>query len=174
MGNSLGGYLALQLAARGRAATVVALAPAGGWAQGDESYKDLLGFQAETLALARASAPHAEAALASRAGRRRATRQIVTNFEHIPVELLAHQLLGAASCGAGEALIEYASRAGWHLDAERIACPVRIVWGTADRLLRWPSAAVASVVTGCPTPTGSSSRASDTALSSTSRSRRRS
>src|SRR5215211_3287480 len=42
VGNSLGGYVALQLAARGRARTVVALAPAGGWAQGDESYKDLL------------------------------------------------------------------------------------------------------------------------------------
>src|SRR5689334_17097002 len=34
-GNSLGGYVALQLAARGRARSVVALAPAGGWAAGD-------------------------------------------------------------------------------------------------------------------------------------------
>jgi len=32
VGNSLGGYLALALAARGRAESVVALAPAGGWA----------------------------------------------------------------------------------------------------------------------------------------------
>src|SRR3954471_24779918 len=32
VGNSLGGYLALQLAARGRARSVVALAPGGGWA----------------------------------------------------------------------------------------------------------------------------------------------
>ena len=46
VGNSLGGYVALQLAARGRARTVVAFAPAGGWAQGDESY-DLLDFQAQ-------------------------------------------------------------------------------------------------------------------------------
>ena len=38
-GNSLGGYLALQLAARGRARSVVALAPAGGWADGDESFR---------------------------------------------------------------------------------------------------------------------------------------
>jgi pimeloyl-ACP methyl ester carboxylesterase len=30
-GNSLGGHVALQLAARGRARTVVAFAPAGGW-----------------------------------------------------------------------------------------------------------------------------------------------
>jgi pimeloyl-ACP methyl ester carboxylesterase len=32
VGNSLGGYVSLQLASRGRAETVVALAPAGGWA----------------------------------------------------------------------------------------------------------------------------------------------
>src|SRR3954469_4690213 len=42
VGNSLGGYAALRLAARGRAESVVALAPAGGWAQGDESFKDTL------------------------------------------------------------------------------------------------------------------------------------
>ncbi len=41
-GNSLGGFVALQLAARGRAKTVVAFAPAGGWPHGDESYKSLL------------------------------------------------------------------------------------------------------------------------------------
>src|SRR3954469_20102024 len=44
VGNSLGGYVALQLAARGRAKTVVALAPAGGWADGDDSYKDALAY----------------------------------------------------------------------------------------------------------------------------------
>ena len=56
-GNSAGGYLALRLAARGRARTVVALAPAGGWAQGDESWRDLLAFQADLLAQAKAAAP---------------------------------------------------------------------------------------------------------------------
>lgn len=34
-----------------------------------------------------------------------------------------------------------AARDGWSLDAEPITCPVRVVWGTADRLLPWPSAA---------------------------------
>ena len=36
VGNSLGGFVALQLAARGRARSVVAFAPAGGWARGDD------------------------------------------------------------------------------------------------------------------------------------------
>lgn len=141
VGNSLGGYLALQLAARGRAETVVALAPAGGWAPGDESYKDTLGYFTSMQGLLKSAAPHAQAILASTEGRRRATEYIATNFEHIPVELLAHQMSGAASCAAAAALIDHALREGWSLDADEIACPVRIVWGTGDRLLRWPSAA---------------------------------
>jgi pimeloyl-ACP methyl ester carboxylesterase len=36
-------------------------------------------------------------------------------------------------------LIERGLRDGFGLDAERIGCPVRIVWGTEDRLLPWPS-----------------------------------
>ena len=52
-------------------------------------------------------------------------------------------------------LIELARRDGWSLDAERITCPVRIVWGTEDRLLPWPSARRATARTGCRTPTGS-------------------
>src|SRR5919199_1120747 len=47
-GNSLGGFVALQLAARGRARSVVALAPAGGWA--DDAYKELLAFQKDLIA----------------------------------------------------------------------------------------------------------------------------
>jgi pimeloyl-ACP methyl ester carboxylesterase len=140
-GNSLGGYVALLLAARGRARTVVALAPAGGWAPGDESYKETLRLQAEMVDQLRRLAPHAEAILASPEGRRRATRHPVENFAHIPVELLAHQLRGAAGCAAAHALIDHALQHGWRLDAERVACPVRIVWGTRDRLLPWPSAA---------------------------------
>jgi pimeloyl-ACP methyl ester carboxylesterase len=140
-GNSLGGYVALQLAARGRARSVVALAPAGGWARGDESYRELLRFQSTMQEQARAAAPYAEAIVAFPEGRRRTTQYVTTNFEHIPAELLAHQIRGAAGCDAAPALIDHAARAGWSLDAERIACPVRIVWGTEDRLLPWPAAA---------------------------------
>jgi pimeloyl-ACP methyl ester carboxylesterase len=141
VGNSLGGYVALQLAARGRAKSVVALAPAGGWAKGDESFKETLDYQTTMVEQVKAAVPHLEAILATTEGRRRATRFITSNFEHIPAELLAHQMLGAAACTAVRPLIEHALREGWSLDAERITCPVRIVWGTDDRLLPWPSAA---------------------------------
>ncbi len=141
VGNSLGGYVAFQLAARGRAASVVAFAPAGGWAAEDMSYLDLLQAQRELQILAKATAPRAESWLATPEARRRATRLITSNFEHIPRELLAHQMLGVAGCQAAGELIETGSGENWTLPAEKITCPVRIVWGTADKLLPWPQAA---------------------------------
>jgi pimeloyl-ACP methyl ester carboxylesterase len=141
VGNSLGGYLALRLAARGRGRSVVALAPAGGWADGDPWPAELLRLQARVLEQARAAAPHADAIAASLEGRRRATELITTNFEHLPPELIASQTVAIARAPGATRLLEYAQHARWGLDAERIKCPVRIVWGTADRLLPWPASA---------------------------------
>ena len=142
VGNSLGGYLALQLAARGRARSVVALAPGGGWAEGDDSYLETLDFFPELQEQVRAIAPYAEGLLQSREGRRRATLYTTVNFEHIPAELLAHQTRAVAACEGVRPMVEYAKREGYHLDAEKITCPVRVVWGTEDKLLPWPSSAV--------------------------------
>ena len=141
VGNSLGGFLALQLAARGRADTVVALAPAGGWAQEDGSVAGTLAHFTTMKEMLVRAAPHADAIVATVEGRRRATEYTSVRFEHIPAELLAHQMLGVAQCGAVEPFVDHALRAGWTLDAERIDCPVRVVWGTEDRLLTWPTAA---------------------------------
>jgi pimeloyl-ACP methyl ester carboxylesterase len=141
VGNSLGGHIALQLAARGRADTVVALAPAGGWSQDDDSWHGLLAAQGQLHHLASQAAPQADLILASGQGRRRATRLITTNFEHIPPELLGHQMRGIAACSGAEALIEQALVADWALDVSHITCPVRILWGAEDLLLPWPRAA---------------------------------
>jgi len=141
-GNSAGGFLALELAARGRARSVVAFAPAGGWAPDDGSWRELLAYQRELLAQAKVSAPHADAMLATPAGRRRATQDLVVRSEHLPTDLLRHLLLGVAACRGGPELIERGLRDGFALDAESIACPVRIVWGTEDQILPWPRAAV--------------------------------
>ncbi len=141
VGNSLGGYAALHLAMRGRARSVVALAPAGGWARGDESYRETLRFFSTMQGLVKHAALHAEEIMATPQGRRRSTEFITTNFEHIPAELLAHQLRGAAACDGADALIAHGLAHGWTIDPERITCPVRVVWGTDDRVLSWPRAA---------------------------------
>jgi pimeloyl-ACP methyl ester carboxylesterase len=140
-GNSLGGFIALQLAARGRARSVTAFAPAGGWAQTDDSWHELLDYQATMLAESVAAAPYADQLAATPSGRRNLTQTITTNYEHIPAELLADQLRAAAGCFGADVMFANAHASGWELDAGRIDCPIRIVWGTADQLLPWPSAA---------------------------------
>jgi hypothetical protein len=139
VGNSLGGHVALALAAR---AVGRGVRPGGRLGAG----RSLARRDAQLPA---ADAPRSAVARALRrcdrrhtrgAPARRVTLPIAVDFERIPAELLAHQICGAAACDA-EPLLDYASGADWRIDAERIACPVRIVWGSADRLLPWPSAA---------------------------------
>jgi pimeloyl-ACP methyl ester carboxylesterase len=137
-GNSLGGYVALQLAERGRALSVVALAPGGGWGT-DAGRHETLDFFAELRRPIEHAAPYADRIASTPAGRRRATQYIVGDGGDLPADLVAHQIRGAAACEALP-LIELA-RDGYPLDAAKVTCPLRIVWGTDDRVLYWPSAA---------------------------------
>lgn len=138
VGNSLGGYVALQLAERGRAKSVVALAPAGGWAEGDPAFMATLDQFLSVYEQLLPIAAQAEAIVSTPEGRRLVTQLITTNYEHIPAELLAHQIVGVTRCDVPR-LVEYARHEGFELHAERIECPLRIVWGTADQILPWPS-----------------------------------
>jgi pimeloyl-ACP methyl ester carboxylesterase len=86
-------------------------------------------------------APYADAVARTPDGRRRATQLIAERHEHIPPELIAHLICGVAACTSVGRFVEHARSGAWDLDADWIDCPVRIVWGTDDRLLPWPSAA---------------------------------
>jgi pimeloyl-ACP methyl ester carboxylesterase len=141
VGCSLGAWIALRLAARGRAESVVAFAPAGGWAADDPSYRETLAFFLTMQDLLQTAVPHADAILGSPEGRRRATEFATVNYEHISADLLTHQMRAAAACKAAAPLIERARTRGWKFEPEKITCPVRVVWGAADRILPWPGAA---------------------------------
>jgi pimeloyl-ACP methyl ester carboxylesterase len=141
VGNSLGGWTALQLAVRGRAASVVALAPAGGWEAGDGLHPAIAERQAGLHRATRDAAATAEALVSTRAGRRAVTSATTVAFEHIPPELLAHQIRGLAACDA-PAMIDVALAEGYDLDAQHVTCPVRILWGMDDDLLPLPAGAV--------------------------------
>jgi pimeloyl-ACP methyl ester carboxylesterase len=138
-GTSLGGYLALRLAERGRARSVVAFAPAGGWADGGFA-AGLFARQEAVHAQLVAAAPTVDTLVATPEGRRRATELVTERSEHLPPELVAHLAVGGARADAAN-LLATARQAEWSLDPDRVDVPVRIVWGTADRLLPWPEAA---------------------------------
>lgn len=140
-GNSLGGFVALQLASRGRALSVTGLAPAGGWsAEFQNQYA--LDYFITQQELVKKAAAFADRIASTPEGRRQATRFIVEDDGLITPEMVVHQLIGAASCPGAAPMIEFARREGFELDAAGIECPVRFVWGTEDKLLRWPDTAV--------------------------------
>lgn len=141
VGNSLGGYVALQLAARGRARSVVAFAPPGGWPEGADWVPVLLHSFRTMQQQLRLVAPRADALVATAEGRRMATTRVVVRSEHLPPELIAHQMLGVVGCAGLEPLLALVLRDGYRIDAEHVSCPVRVVWGTDDVLLPWPVAA---------------------------------
>ncbi len=141
-GNSLGGHLALRLAERGRARSVTALAPGGGWAAADTFFSEtLVPYFTQVRAQVTAAEPHIDELTASPEGRRMATAQVTCNYEHIPAELIAHQLRGVIGCTGADALLEHGRGNVWGLVAESIACPVRVVWGEQDKILPWPRCA---------------------------------
>lgn len=139
VGNSLGGWVALQLAARGRALSVVALAPSGGWEHDDPVYRQLTARQRAMHLDAAAVVP--ELVVATVAGRRAVTASTTVAFAHIPADLLAHQIRGLAACDAAT-MIDRALTERYELDAERVTCPVRLIWGLRDALLPLPGSAV--------------------------------
>ena len=137
VGNSLGGYVALQLAARGRARTVTAFAPAGGWAGDDK--QDTLALNAEAHALTRGAEHNAAFIAASAQGRRQALALMAEHTDHVPPELVIDIVRAGALCVEAPRMIAFAAQSGWPLTAPE--CPTRIVWGTEDKLLPWPRAA---------------------------------
>ncbi|MGE0027138.1 MAG: alpha/beta fold hydrolase [Thermoleophilia bacterium] len=120
-----------------------ALAPAGAWAAGDPVAEEALRLTERIRSGARAAAAHADAIAATPEGRRRATSMIVSDGAGLPADLVAHMIRATAAADGFEALTAAARRDGWPLDAARVRDPVRVLWGTADRLLPWPGAAAA-------------------------------
>jgi len=140
-GNSLGGFVALRLAERGRARSVVALAPAGGWADGDPAIAETLRYFRMMARMVRDAAPRADLITSTPEGRAAASAAYASNADHLSADLVAHLIRGAAACDT-EPLVAFAEREGWRLDPEKVTCPVRFVWGTDDKLLALPGAAV--------------------------------
>jgi pimeloyl-ACP methyl ester carboxylesterase len=131
-GNSLGGRLALEAAAAGRAATVTALSPAGFWRNRGEVRYDLAVFRLMEVT-GTWLRPVAPALVRSTAGRAVAYGAIVAR----PSRLTPEQALGdMTSFVASREAVELVL-AGMSNFTARVpdGVPVTIGWGARDRLL---------------------------------------
>src|ERR687893_1651770 len=84
-GNSMGGALALELAKRGRARSVVAISPGGGWHEANtrEAKRIIRQFSINQRA-ARLSEPRVQALLARPRLRRLALRDVMSRGDNVP------------------------------------------------------------------------------------------
>lgn len=143
-GNSLGGWVALELARRGRARSLVLISPAGFWNEAERRFA-LASLKAAHLQ-ARALAPAGRAAMAVPPVRTAFFAQIRRRPRRVPVREAAQQVRQSAKP-------EFALTRDVTLDGRRaerlgeIACPTLILWGTRDLLLpvRQAKAALAAI-----------------------------
>jgi pimeloyl-ACP methyl ester carboxylesterase len=132
-GNSLGGWVALELALAGGAASVTAIAPAGLWERPLAPKPEL------ARAFARAVAPVAGAAMRVPRLRRLALAGSVAHPDRVPPRDAA-ALIGAYASAPGFTAVNRAMRAGTFTGLAAIAVPVTLAWPEHDRLIARPRA----------------------------------
>jgi pimeloyl-ACP methyl ester carboxylesterase len=135
VGNSLGGWVALQLAGRGRARSVVCLAPAGGWPAGGAFDRFLAAqFALGYRACRRLASPAGLRWRQHRTVRRALLRSMVARPELVTADQL-DELVGAiAECEALRLSIGRAAARDVSA-VPRAGCPVLVAWSERDRIL---------------------------------------
>ena len=130
-GNSMGGWMSIELARRGRAASVCALSPAGMWSIGSASQDHAVTRLRREVTLTRVSRPIAPLALKLAAVRRIAMRDIAWRADRLtPAAALtaADDLLG---CAVTVDLLGTRE----HLEPlDPVPCPITVAWGQHDRI----------------------------------------
>jgi len=139
VGSSLGGWLAFELAARGRALSVVGVCPAGCWEYGPAPRAVLLYFRRNDLLLKVGKLLHMNEMVARRPrSRALALREVVERPQGVNATAAYTMFNGALNCAVVNDALRLAASGDMFGELPEIDCPVRIAYGTRDRLLRWP------------------------------------
>jgi pimeloyl-ACP methyl ester carboxylesterase len=131
-GNSLGGWVALELGASGVASSVTAIAPAGLWPRALPPKPSI------ARGIARLAQPALAVALSSARGRRLALGATMAHPERVPRED-ALRLVRAYAAAPGYEAVNAAMRAGRFSGLERLRVPLTFGWPDRDRLVARPA-----------------------------------
>lgn len=136
-GNSMGGALALELAKRGRARSVVAISPGGGWREDDASEVErIIRLFKRTQTSARATVKHHETLLARPGFRKIGMRDIMARGHLVPAEEAVLMTRSSIRCSVVEDVFKtMRDGSGRVVDLDRVRAPTLIAWGEKDRLL---------------------------------------
>lgn len=135
VGNSLGGWISLELAKRGRARSVVAIAPAGGWEPGTRDEKRLRTLFTRNHKLSTRMLPRLERMMGRPRLRRLLLAQVAAYGHKIPASAAVQLIRDSVDCSVYFDLMDAIMRDGPPRSFEGITAPVLLVWGTRDRIL---------------------------------------
>jgi pimeloyl-ACP methyl ester carboxylesterase len=141
VGNSMGGGIALELAKRGRARSVVALAPAGGWSKGDGEGPRIGNFFAKQIKMLKRTHAWSERIMRRPGTRRLAFREIMRHGELVSPADAAEISQAALDCSISQRAIQALLADSAQLtigDLDRISCPVLLATPQFDRVLPGP------------------------------------
>ncbi|MBI5338283.1 MAG: alpha/beta hydrolase [Mycolicibacterium rufum] len=131
-GNSMGGFVAIELARRGRAATVCAFSPAGFWTSGDGFQQLAFGRLQRGIALGRFTRPLLPLIYRSPTLRRLILRDIACHADRIPVA----RALEFIDDGIGCEVLGELCAAVWRIETlDPAPCPITVAWGEEETLL---------------------------------------
>jgi pimeloyl-ACP methyl ester carboxylesterase len=135
IGNSLGGRIALELARRGRARSVVAFSPAISWQEGARAEARARRFFAGGYWLNTRVLPHVGAFVRRPRLRRALLRGSMAHGDRLRPAAAAEIVRANVECPIYFDLFDALMREGPPRAFDGITCPVLIVWGTKDRTL---------------------------------------
>lgn len=129
-GNSLGGWVSIELARRGRAASVCALSPAGFWWDA-KSHDRVAGHINRTRTLARILRPATPLALRSAIGRRLGLRDVACHGER----LTAARVQEIADIADDSTFMDDYTPHEQVAPLDPLPCPITLAWSQFDRLV---------------------------------------
>src|SRR5687768_12529302 len=136
-GNSMGGALSLEMAKRGRARSVVAISPGGGWEEDDEVGPErIIKWFARNRALGQRTEKHLVRVMRRPGLRRLALRDVMARGDQVPADDAVELAVSANRCSVVDDVFHtIRSGSARVLDLETIDVPVLVAWGTKDRIL---------------------------------------
>jgi pimeloyl-ACP methyl ester carboxylesterase len=136
VGNSMGGSLAIELAKRGRARSVVALSPGGGWEIGGPEPERIARFFTRQMRMVRASRKQMPRLMARASGRKLGMRDIMRHGELIAPADAVDLSLDPLGCTVADDVLAALRAQRAHVeDLDQVAAPTLVAWSEFDRIL---------------------------------------
>jgi pimeloyl-ACP methyl ester carboxylesterase len=140
VGNSLGGWLSLELALRGRATSVTCLCPAGGWEPGSAEERAAYRYFWRTTRLALPlSRPLFPLLAGQRWLRAIAMRDMVVHPARMEPSLALSTMKAAANCGVSRQMLATSKKENLFGELGNIECRVTVATADGDRLFKGPT-----------------------------------